>query len=136
MNDDERHDLDPSGALSERELEALFEAARQTAPVAGPELLARVLADGEALLPAAPGPAARRGGGLADLPRALLAAIGGWTALAGLATATLAGIWIGYVRPDLTPDWAMLTGGTPERVYDLSEFEPRLDDFTPLTEGS
>ncbi|RYH11631.1 hypothetical protein [Tropicimonas sp. IMCC6043] len=83
----------------ERELDACFEALRAAREEPSPELLARVLADGyaeqdarTAVAPAAPAP--RRG-----WLRNLIDMIGGWPALAGLATATLAGVWIGYNPP-------------------------------------
>lgn len=83
----------------ERELDACFEALRAAREEPSPELLARVLADGyaeqdarAAVAPAAPAP--RRG-----WLRNLIDMIGGWPALAGLATATLAGVWIGYNPP-------------------------------------
>ena len=81
-------------------LDALFAAARAAeAPVPG-HLLARVLADADAHMPrpapvAAPArPAASRGwlAGVLDM-------LGGRGAVAGLAAAGLAGVWIGFVQP-------------------------------------
>lgn len=84
------------------ELDAFFEAAREHADDPSPELLARVLADGyaaqdaRAVAPAPlPEPARRRRGRLAGV----LDAVGGWPAMAGLVTATAAGVWIGYNPP-------------------------------------
>lgn len=83
------------------ELDTLLAAASRELPELPPALLARVLADAEAELAAraaprlpmaASRPAAAAGGILADL----LALIGGWRAISGLATATIAGVWIGF----------------------------------------
>ncbi|HHL21152.1 MAG TPA: dihydroorotate dehydrogenase [Aliiroseovarius sp.] len=125
--------------LDDSELDLLFEAARDTSPLPSPDLLARVLAGAEALQPGPPEPAAPAAapggrGASAGLFAGLLAAVGGWAAVAGLATATLAGVWIGYAHPDLAAGWAVAP--STEVVYDLSDFEPRYDDFTPLMEGS
>ena len=81
-------------------LDALFAAARAAeAPVPG-HLLARVLADADAHMPpsvpvSAPTRAAAPRGWLAGL----LDMLGGRGAVAGLAAAGLAGVWIGFVQP-------------------------------------
>ena len=86
--------------LTERELDALFAAARAHAPAPSEALMARILAEAEALMPAAaaagPGeaPPRPREAGAGRL-RAALAALGGWRAVGGLATAAGAGVWIG-----------------------------------------
>ncbi|WP_415184027.1 dihydroorotate dehydrogenase [Phaeovulum sp.] len=87
-------------------LEAFFGAARTAAPEPGMALLARVLADAEAetrarhpLAALAHAPKPRMGGFAA-----LLAALGGWRAVGGLATATLAGVWIGFAGVDRLED--------------------------------
>ena len=80
-------------------LEADFATARDAAPDPSDALMARVMADADAVqaemarargMPAAP----RRG--LAGVWRAL----GGWPAVAGLSTAAVTGIWIGVAPPD------------------------------------
>ena len=88
-------------------LEALFEAAaRQAEQEVSPELLARVLADAEAMQPTPAALPQRR----VARRRGILAALGGWPSLGGLAAATVAGIWIGFAAaPELFPDG--LTGG-------------------------
>lgn len=96
----------------DRDLEAFFQAARESVPEASPDLMARVLADAyseqdarEVTAPAAAeanhdrAPAAQGRGWFAGL----LDALGGWPAVAGLATAAVAGVWIGY-NPPLTLD--------------------------------
>ncbi|MBS8228746.1 dihydroorotate dehydrogenase [Vannielia litorea] len=99
------HD-DKLTASEEALLESFFSAACADEAVAAepsPELLARVLEDGYgvqdalAAVPAqaAPYPAPRRG-----IFAALLAAIGGAPGLAGLAAATVAGVWFGASPPE------------------------------------
>ena len=90
---------------TERDLETFFEAVRSETEEASPDLLARVLEDAyaeqdalavrEIPSPAAEEPAAPSRGIL----RGLWDAIGGWPAAAGLATATVTGVWIGYNPP-------------------------------------
>lgn len=79
-------------------LEALFSQARSAPEEPDAALMARVLEDALAVQAARPVPAAervvaRRGWGL-------WAALGGWPAMGGLATAVVAGLWIG-VSPTL-----------------------------------
>lgn len=83
--------------LAAQDLDALFAAACREVPDLPPALLARVLADADAELAARSRPTFRpapsvRGGVLAEL----LVLIGGWRAVSGLATATVAGVWIGF----------------------------------------
>jgi hypothetical protein len=92
-------------------LEAFFDAARRTTPVASEDMLARVLADAETVRTAAQARRTRpvRPARLRDL-------LGGWPSMAGLAAATLAGLWIGAGLPEAVP-------GTSEALY--------LVDITP-----
>jgi hypothetical protein len=84
--------------MRDDELELFFEAGRAAAPVPSAALLERVLADAQAHQPqrapavARPAPGRRTWAGL-------LAALGGWPAVAGLASVTVAGIWLGYAAP-------------------------------------
>lgn len=80
--------------MNEDGLETLFAQARAAPPPLPEGLMARVLADAEAVRPRAGGPALRR----------LLAAIGGLPALGGLITATCVGFWIGAAAPLGLPD--------------------------------
>lgn len=111
---------------SERDLDALFEAARAHSPAPSEAFLARVVADAAAVdaarrqsaAQAAAQPGARRG------LRDRLQAIGGWPALAGLATATVAGLWIGYAAPDIG-GLAFGTGGLADAgAYDIGGLLP------------
>lgn len=95
---------DPDAALGPGELEALFAAARHAprGDPAPPDLLARVLADAEALQPAAPAARSRPAGPspvAASRLRVLLGTLGGWPALGGLACAGVAGVAIGLALP-------------------------------------
>ncbi len=51
------------------------------------------------------------------------AAIGGWSAMAGLGTATIAGVWIGFVQPDMF--------STVSDLFLLETTTSSLDDFMP-----
>jgi hypothetical protein len=86
--------------MRDDELELFFEAGRAAAPAPSAALLERVLADAQAhQSPRAPGrtpPAAAGRRAWAGL----LAALGGWPAVAGLASVMVAGIWLGYAAPD------------------------------------
>lgn len=87
--------------LNDLELEAFFKAERDTVFEPSPDLLARVLSDAEAIQAApamAPEPA--RGGFFKEI----FSGIGGWPSLAGLATATVAGLWIGISPPAALED--------------------------------
>ncbi len=85
----------PKSALDEGALDALFDAAPKPAPSAA--LTARILRDAQAHQPQTAPPALPQRG----LFGALANALGGWPTLGGLATATLAGLYIGIAQPDL-----------------------------------
>jgi hypothetical protein len=111
----ERHESDDDAAL-----DALFGAARAARPDPSAALLARIAADAEAVAADRARQAAARpsrGGIFGWLP-----AIGGWPALAGLATAAVAGVWIGYAQPDLGS--VSLIGAADEGTYDIGGLLP------------
>lgn len=81
------------------ELEAFFGAARDTAPVPGDDLVARVLADAAAVQP-------RQQRIARPARQSWFRALGGWPSLAGLATATIAGVTIGVADPATVGDLA------------------------------
>lgn len=85
--------------ISDDDLEAMFQAARTTAAEPAPDgLMARVVADSEAEL--VPQPSVHR-------PQAwtsFLENFGGWPGLGGLVTATLVGLWVGFVLPSDTSE--------------------------------
>lgn len=96
---DRDHDIDG-------ELEGFFSAAREVRPAPDEALMARIVADALAVqdglqpdaLPESSAPTGRRGlGGLWSI-------LGGWPAMAGLATATVAGLWFGFSPPSTVSD--------------------------------
>lgn len=101
--------------MTDDDLDQFFAAARADAPRPGAALQARVIAEAEALVPglvqSAPHKAAPRPG----LWSALAALFGGSGVLAGMATATIAGFWIGFAQPvQLGAMSAVLTGTSAE----------------------
>ena len=113
-----------TGNMTDTELlEDLFVDARSD-PFAQPSdaLMQRIETDASGLI-VAPDVLARTAPKRRGLFATLLAAIGGWSALGGLATATIAGIGIGFgvAGTDLTPGVDSLTG-TQDTVWldDLS----------------
>lgn len=106
-------------------LEAFFDAARAEAPDVPADLLARILADADAEQPR---PAPRR----PSYWRALFVATGGWRGAAGLATAALTGVWIGFSPPQQVQGIAQDIWGEQVSLELLDEV-PLLDDY--LTEG-
>lgn len=102
----------------DRDLEASFAAARRHVPPASSDLMARVLADAEALQPAAPdisGPVRVK------LFDRLVEACGGWPALGGLVTATMVGFWIGISPPSVIeePTASLFEGADALALYDV-----------------
>ena len=92
-----------AGAGEAAGLELFFKAARAQSPVPGDDLMARVLADAAALQPQG---AASAGlwSRLVSRAQGLRQEMGGWPAMTGLAAATVAGIWVGSVAPDLASE--------------------------------
>lgn len=115
------------------ELDAFFEAERAAPLEASPAFMARVLGDAmevadgfEAAPVAAPAPKKRGLFGF-GLPGAL-ALLGGWPAAASMATATIAGVWIGAAQP---AGLASVSGGWLGAVSETASLEYDLDDFVP-----
>lgn len=85
--------------MSEQDLDDLFAAARATAPTEDTALLARVCADGLRLQPQ-PRPIAQIAtAGNPGWWAALSNTLGGKRGLAGLGTAAVAGVMLGFVQP-------------------------------------
>lgn len=81
-------------------LNAYFAAARKTAMLPSDNLMARILADADAAMPVlVPVSKMTPHNNSTGFFATLWAAIGGWPAAAGMATATLVGIWIGFSQP-------------------------------------
>lgn len=91
-------------ASTEIDLDLFFAAARDAAPEPDAALFAAVLADAgdvQAQIAAARAPAAplQEPRGARGLWAQLVAAIGGWPAVGGLASVATAGLWLGAVQP-------------------------------------
>jgi hypothetical protein len=115
--------------MQELDLEDFFSTARRQTVDAPPDLMTRVLLDAQAVQPRAKTPvSAPRPGFWAQL----LAGIGGAPALAGLSTAMLAGLWIGFAQPVALSNVTdvFLAGST---VIEPLDVIPAFDDF--VTEG-
>lgn len=83
--------------MKDEDLDSLFAQARSTAPQPTSDLMARVLADAMAVQrDAMPVSIAA---GRVGLWSKVLAALGGGAGLAGLSTAMLAGLWVGFAEP-------------------------------------
>lgn len=108
---------------AEFDLDALFAEARGQAADPSPELMARVMADAIAMQPAPMRAAPPR---RTSRLRQFLNAVGGWPAVAGLATAGVAGLWIGVNPPDAVATTAETFLGTSTDLY-LVDLMPGYD---------
>lgn len=116
--------------MTERDLlDDLFAEARAKPPAASPDFMARVLADAERLQPPAPAitfapPVARPG-----LWSRFVSALGGAAAVAGIGSAAMAGLVIGYVQPEplvaLADGYGIATG-LDETLQLLPEYDSLL----------
>lgn len=116
--------------MQNRDLDDLFKEARRQSVAVSPDLMARVLGDADAMQPAGSGlPDRRRRVGFLT---GLLAAIGGIGGVAGLSTAAMAGVWIGFADPTglSTVTDVFVTG---ETVTEPDNILPEIDDF--MSEG-
>ena len=100
------------------DLEAFFEAGRAARPVPGDDFLARVDASAKAALAKSiqSEPVSRAA---ATDRRGFFSWLGGWPVVAGLATAAVAGVWIGYTAPSIADFGAATT-----EIYDLGGLLP------------
>lgn len=110
------------------DLDDLLAVAARTAPTPSEALMNRVLADALALQPADPALVRQAAPPRPGLWSRLAAALGGPPALAGLGTAAVFGVALGYLSPT-TLDY--LTGTAT--ATDAAEFFPDADFLT--TEG-
>ncbi len=121
---------------NEQELEALFAAARRDAPTPSADLMARVLADAEAAQAQAQAAPAARPTRPAARPRwrQVVDLLGGWPAMAGLATAGVAGLWLGVAPPAALLDLPLAGFGTADPA--LVGMLPGVElDLLALEEG-
>ncbi|MEM9708421.1 MAG: dihydroorotate dehydrogenase [Pseudomonadota bacterium] len=110
-------------------LDAFFAAARDRSPRPSEDLMARVLADASDAQPEPQPVAAARPSKTSWHPR-WITGIGGWPGVAGLATVTMAGLWIGVALPETVGDLAFgLTGDG----YDFSGLSAGFE--TEATDG-
>jgi hypothetical protein len=114
-------------AMTDDDLDAFFAAAKADSARPSPALMARILQDAAAEQPRAAPPTTTR-------PRftfaALVAALGGGGALAGLATATVAGLWIGLAPPIAVEDFAatLWVSGEGDSVDLIPDLEGMISD--------
>lgn len=91
--------MNPQIDLQADLLAATFAAARQSPPEPSAEFMARILAEGLAQQPPARAVAPVQAHGLGSgggVLAQLLAMLGGWRGIGGMATAALTGVWIGF----------------------------------------
>lgn len=85
--------------MDEKELDQIFATARESRPTPSADLMARVLADAFDTQPAPTAPTLQSAPSQNSVLQSLLGlvqALGGKGGLAGLCTAAIAGVWIGY----------------------------------------
>lgn len=120
--------------FTEDGLETLFAAERAQSPVPSADLLGRIMADAQTQ---AQTQAQAQAGPVATAPQRgvfanLLQPIGGWPSLAGMATAGVVGVWIGFSQPaglDMVAEQLM---GTADSDY-LVDLVPAFN--TDFEEG-
>jgi hypothetical protein len=117
--------------LSDLELDAFFSAGREQVIEPSPDLLARVLADAESTH-IAQAETARATPQKSGFLSELFSGLGGWPSLASLATAAIAGVWIGISPPAALEDLASTYLSDDSESY-LIELMPGADNF--LVEG-
>lgn len=121
--------------LSDAALEDLFRAARAEAPTPGDDLLARIMADADAEIAAQSTPLPVRAPRRSRL-RSLLEGLGGWPALAGMVTASVVGLSMGFVSPDqlntLSGGLLLQSDTTSTTSYDLEDILPGYSSFSSL----
>ncbi|PTE20914.1 dihydroorotate dehydrogenase [Cereibacter changlensis JA139] len=118
--------------MRDSDLDDLFAEARTRAPAPSEALMARVLADAATHQPrpaAAPVRVARPSSGWSSWFAGLR---GGALAGAGMMTATLAGVWIGFAQPSsMVSVTDALWQGAVQQI-DVVELQPSLDLFPSL----
>lgn len=112
--------------LDDAGLEAFFDAGRQAAPMPSEALMTAILHDAAAHMPS---PAAPLSAPCHPFWQELISQIGGWPALAGLATVTVAGVWIGFAAPvqlETLSGGVVLAGDyiTSETIYAPEDLAP------------
>lgn len=123
-------------ALSDTALEEIFAAGRAATPAPSEALMARILTDAEGEIArhavASDAEPTRRG-----LFAGVIAALGGWPAVAGMVTATIAGVWIGFASPEQLNTLAggvLLPAGDAALSYELEDMLPADGGLSALFE--
>ncbi|MCV6824977.1 MULTISPECIES: hypothetical protein [Halocynthiibacter] len=105
------------------DLDGFFAAEKQAVNEPSTDFMARVLRDAEdiqdAFAPQAPSPKPK------PIWEALIGAIGGWRSVAGLATATIVGVWIGVSPPESLDGLASFVWS--EDAVSYAEYLPNYD---------
>lgn len=112
------------------ELDLLFAAAKVQGLTPSDALMARILADAALHQPGQTAPRTCAVAEQIGFWGRLAAALGGAGVLAGLGTAAVAGVMIGFAEPAAL---SMVTGGIYETTADAVDIVPSLDAF--LTDG-
>ena len=112
-------------SLSDLELDDLFADAQTFGPGVSSVLFQRIVGDADAVLDQMNVDQEQSASRQPAVLQSLLGIIGGWPAMAGLATATMAGIWIGFSPPTALDSVA---GGylSSATYYDLGDFMPSV----------
>lgn len=114
--------------MQETDLDLFFDAARRDVAEPSDTLMAAIMADAQAHMPVVDPvqvPKARKLGWLSSI----MATIGGWPAAASLATATIAGVWIGFTQP---VQLETLSGGLVlAGDYVVTDTSYALEDLAP-----
>lgn len=125
--------------LDDAALEAFFVAGRAHAPEPGADLMARIMADADAEIDArTPMATLARPARRKSLWATLVSGIGGWPAVASMATAAVTGVWLGFASPEqlnsLAGGLLPTDGATGEIAYELEDLLPGYSGFETLTE--
>ncbi|MEM9550479.1 MAG: hypothetical protein AAGA05_04845 [Pseudomonadota bacterium] len=111
-----------------KDLEALFDAARRTPAEPAPDFLARLVDEAETeQRRQSHVPVTAPSSWFKDLWDQMRIGPGGWAGVAGLATASMAGIWFGFAPPSGTFDPADLLLGTDYGLTDSILMVPSLE---------
>lgn len=114
------------------DLDALFGAARAKPAQPSDALMARVVADAEALQPAPRALAAAPPPAPVGLWRGVVDFFGGFGALAGMGSAAAAGLFIGFVQPTGLSDLsAALLGGQIDSLSLMPSVDDLITEVTP-----
>lgn len=123
--------------LDDAALDEIFAAARACGPEPSGALMARILEDAEAAQDARLATARPTAVARPSRWTRFVEGLGGWGALAGLVTATMAGVWIGFVSPDQLNTLSgglLLPGADGAAIYALEDILPADDGLAAFYE--